>query len=429
MFTIRERGSTVKQELLAGFTTFSSMVYIIFVNPSILAETGLDFGALMVATILTTVFSCAFMAFYADQPIAIAPGMGVSAFFTFTVILQHDNPVGMGLAAVLLSAIALFVLNQLGIREKILKSIPHPLVKGTVTGIGLFLIVVGLRQIGIVSPTLDGFITFHSPLTYPALLTTIGLVVITVLINFKVRAAFLIGILINWILSLIIGLSEWKGLVAMPPSLAPNLFQVDFASILTPAFLQVFFSIFLVTLFDSSAALIVLSKMLYPAGDLPRPRRCLTPDTCGSAVGSLLGCTSMAIHLESVSGIKIGGKSGLTALVVSIGFLLCIFFYPLVHSIPHFATSPVLVVIGVIMIREMGSALWNDATDVIPMLIAAIVMPITFSIYLGFATSYVAYSLIKLITGRIGTVHYFTWGLSILFAIHLVMLWTGFLTT
>ncbi|MCI5051784.1 MAG: NCS2 family permease [Simkaniaceae bacterium] len=412
----------IKTEIIAGLTTFSSMVYIIFVNPSILQETGLDFGALMVGTILTTAFSCLFMGFYSNQPIAIAPGMGVSAFFTYTVILRHGMPVGMGLAAVFLSALILLILNLLGIRAKILNSIPRPLIKGAVVGIGLFLIMVGLKQIGIAAPSESGMLVFNSPFTLPSLLTGIGVILIGALLYFEVRAAFILGILALWAISLIFGMTEWQGLIASPPSLEPNWMRIDFGSIFTRYFPHIFFSIFLVTLFDSSAALIVLSRMLYPDGKMPNQRRCLTPDTCGSMLGSLIGVTSMAIHLESAAGIKAGGRKGLTPIIVAALFLLCLFFYPLCHSIPHFASAPVLIVIGILMIEELKGMAWGDITDVIPMLIAIFVMPITFSIYLGFALGYVSYAIMKLITWRVREIHFFTWLLALLFAIHLTLM-------
>lgn len=383
---------------------------------------GLDFGAIMVATIFITAFTTLFMGVFANLPIAIAPGMGVSAFAVYSISKSYTTSPSIILTACFMAGFILLVLNIFNIRAKILNSIPKPIFTCLIIGVGLFLIVVGLKQLGVVVLGDNNIMQLGKIHQIPFYLSIIGTFLILALLKKGFKSAFLIVIFLNWLISLALGLSTFNGIISLPPSVEPTLFLVDFSHLLSPVFYKVLLAIFLVTLFDSSAGILMLGKLLFPNGKIPQIKKALTPDTIGSMMGACLGSTSMAIHLEAASGIKVGGRTGLSSIVTALCFALCFFFYPLVASMPSFTSAPVLIAIGLLMCEEIKHLNWKDFTDFIPGIMTMVIMPITFSIYLGFAIGFVTYCVLKLITGKYKEVPMYCWILSLLFSFHLLFL-------
>ena len=409
----------IKREILAGFTTFSAMAYVIVVNPLILAVAGMDLGAVMVVTIIISAAASIAMGLFAKLPLAIAPGMGVSAYFAFTLVSKHQLDWQVGLTACFFSGVILVILNILKLRQKILLAIPPSLIKGITAGIGLFLMVVALKQLDLISLSERHIVHFHPHLSTPIAIASISFVLIELLLHFQIRSAFLIIILLNYFVALNLDLTHYQGLVALPPSIEPTLFKLSFSHFDSPLFYKAFFAIFLVTLFDSSAGLITLGRIIYPSGVIPRIQKALTPDSAGSIVGALLGTSSLAIHIESAAGIKIGGRTGLVAVIVGLCFLASLFFYPFISSIPLFATSPILVALGIYMIRELKGIDWKDLSESVPIFIILISMPLFFSIYLGFAFGFIAHVVMKTCCKQ--KTHPVCWVMALLFLVQLIL--------
>ena len=411
----------IKTEIIAGLSTFGAMAYVIVINPLILSEAGLDFGAVMIATILVSAFGSLFMGLYAKLPMAIAPGMGVSASLTFSLVLKYGLTWQEGLTACFASALVLLILNLFRIREKILLTIPTPLLKGATAGIGLFLFTVALKEIGLLKLGASKFVYITPTISHEVLITFIGAILIPILLKKGIKSAFILVMFMNYLLALFLHKTSWNGFVAFPPSLAPTLFKMSFYHLISPTFYQAFFSIFLVTLFDSTAGIMTLGRILYKDKPLPRIQRALMPDCIGSLLGGLIGSTSLAIHIESAAGIKAGGKTGLTSVVVAICFLFCIFFHPLAAAIPSFASAPVLIVLGCMMFMEARTLDWKDYSNFIPALITMITMPLTFSIYFGFAAGFISFVLLKIIAKRQKEIPPVCWIMSLLFALQIAI--------
>jgi len=421
IFDLQARGTSIKTECLAGLSTFATMVYVVAVNPSILADSGMDFGAVLVATILSTAFATAFMGLWAHFPVAIAPAMGVSAFFTYSIVVGQNRPWQAVLAVACLVALTLVIFHLFHLRRKILEKMPSSLSRGITGGIGLFLACVGLKEIGLID-TSRLFISFGHVNYLECSLLALGVFIALILMRLKIKGAFIVAILSIWALALTLGIVPWQGIVSLPPSLLPTLGAFDFSSIWSIQYLQIFFSLFLVALFDSCAGLLVLARqagLTDPAGKIMRAQRALLPDALGSLLASFLGSATLAIHLESASGIKAGGRTGLTALVVSFLFVLCLFFYPLISSIPHFASAPVLMILGGIMLREALDIPWKDLSESIPAVLATVTMPLTMSIYNGFLVGFLAYPIAKTVFGKAKDVPALLWVFFLAFALQL----------
>jgi AGZA family xanthine/uracil permease-like MFS transporter len=413
-----------KIETLAGLSTFVTMAYVLVINATILSEAGMDFGAVMVATILSTVFATLMMGLLTNFPMAIAPGMGVSAYFTFSIVLKQGKTWQQALGAVCIAALILLILNLFKVRQKILTEIPFTLRRAITAGIGLFLICIGLKQTGILMQG-KNIVVLGPFLLVESLLTLLGLAVIIVLERFRVRSAYILSILLNWGVALLLGFVKFEGIVALPPTLCPTFLKLDFSHLFQLDFLGILFSIFLVTLLDSSAGLITLAHLggfVDKRGRIVKAQRALFPDAVGSMLGAVLGTGSLAIHLESAAGIKTGGRTGFVAFVVSLCFLACLFLYPFISTIPHFASAPVLIAIGWLMFKDLFTISWKKWEEMIPALLTVIIMPLTLSIYRGFVVGFISYSLLKLLRGKIKEVHPLCWILSLLFLIHMIFL-------
>ncbi|MCH9630256.1 MAG: Adenine permease AdeQ [Chlamydiia bacterium] len=421
-FKIDEMGSSYKNEILGGLTTFSSIIYVLVVNPTILSAAGLPFGSVMVATILVTFLSTCLMGLLANYPFAIAPGLGVSAFFTYSIVLKQGIVWQNAMLAAFFVGVFLLFFTLIKLRRKILMSIPSSLFKGIACGIGLFLIFVGFEQIGMIKASHGSIIEMGDFMNIKVLIAFVSFALIIVMLYFKLQYAFIAVILANWILALILGLTTFKGVVALPPSLSQTFMKLNFSFIKEPDFFKILFSLFLIGIFDSTAGLFLLLKQSGREHDIQDQKlmeRALLPDSISSTLGPLLGTTTLAVHIESASGISAGAKTGFSSIIVALMFLLCLFFYPLFSSIPNFATTSVLMVLGCHMVMQIKSMKWNDFADVVSFFVTTITMPLTFSIYHGFAFGFISYTILKVITGKYKHIPIVCWVFSALFAVEL----------
>ncbi len=403
LFQLTAHNTTVRTEVLAGITTFLTMAYILFVNPSILGETGMDKGAIFVATCLAAAIGSAIMGLIANYPIALAPGMGLNAFFTYTVVLHMGHTWQVALGAVFISACMFFVLSIFRIREWIINSIPLELRSAIAAGIGLFLALIALKEAGIVianPATLVGM----GDLSQPApLLAILGFFIIVALEARKITGAVLIGILVTTAAGIALGVSQFGGVFSMPPSLAPTFMQLDIKGALNIGLVTVVFAFLFVDIFDNSGTLIAVAKkagLMRADGYMPKMGRALIADSSAAMVGSVLGTSTTTSYIESAAGVSAGGRTGLTAVVVAILFLLALFLSPLAGSVPAFATAPALLFVAVLMTAGLAEIDWSDITVAAPVVITALAMPLTFSIANGIAFGFIAWTVIKLLAGR-----------------------------
>ncbi|MDN6297386.1 MAG: NCS2 family permease [Halomonas sp.] len=402
-FKLTEHNTNIKTEIIAGVTTFLTMAYIIFVNPSILSEAGMDAGAVFVATCLAAAIGCLIMGILANYPIAQAPGMGLNAFFTYTVVLGMGYTWEAALGAVFFSGLCFFILGVLRVREWIINSIPLSLRLGIAAGIGLFLAMIALKNAGIVVANPATFVALGDLSQPSAIYALAGFFVITALAYLRVTGAVLIGILGVTLVATLLGHNEYGGLMSMPPSIAPTFMQMDLVGALDVAMLSVIFSFLFVDLFDTSGTLVGVAqrgKLLDEDGNLPRLGRAMVSDSTATMVGAALGTSTTTSYIESTAGIASGGRTGLTAVVVAVMFLISLFFAPLAGSIPVYATAGALLYVAVLMAGSLSHADWEDPTEAAPVLLAAIGMPLTYSVAEGIALGFISYVAIKLLSGR-----------------------------
>ncbi|MGQ9372728.1 NCS2 family permease [Acinetobacter tandoii] len=419
LFKLSENKTTFRTEVLAGVTTFLTMCYIIIVNPMILSETGMDHGAVFVATCLAAAIGCLVMGIIANYPIALAPGMGLNAYFTYSVCMGMGVPWQTALAAVFVSGLVFIAISMFKIREAIVNAIPMSLKFAIGGGIGLFLALIALKNSGIIvdnPATLVGLGDLKQP---TVLLTLFGFLMIVVLHHFKVRGSIIISILVLTAISTVMGLSEFKGVVGEIPSIAPTFLQMDFEGLFTASLVGVIFVFFLVDLFDSTGTLVGVAHRagLLQDGKLPRLKKALFADSTAIVAGAALGTSSTTPYIESSAGVAAGGRTGLTAVVVGILFILCLFLAPLAQSVPSFATAPALLFVGVLMIQGITHIEWDDITEAVPAFLTIVFMPFSYSIADGIAMGFISYALIKLCTGKASTVPYMVWIVAVLWAI------------
>jgi len=412
----------VRTENLAGVTTFLAMAYILFVNPSILGDTGMDKGAVFVATCLAAAIGSAVMGLIANYPIALAPGMGLNAFFTYTVVLHMGHTWQVALGAVFISAVMFFILSIFKIREWIINSIPLPLRSAIAAGIGLFLALIALKNASIVVADPATFVGLGDLAKPGPILATLGFFLIVALEALRVKGAVLIGILAVTIVSIIFHFSPFGGVMSMPPSLAPTFLQLDIKGALDIGLFSVIFSFLFVDLFDNSGTLIGVAKragLMGKDGYMPKMGRALIADSTAAMAGSLLGTSTTTSYIESAAGVSAGGRTGLTAVVVGILFLLALFFAPLAGSVPPYATAPALMFVAVLMMSGLAEIEWDDITVAAPVVITALAMPFTFSIANGIALGFISWTAIKLLSGKARELNPALVILSILFVIKL----------
>jgi AGZA family xanthine/uracil permease-like MFS transporter len=403
LFGLSKSGSNVRTEFVAGLTTFLTMVYIVFVNPQILGNAGMDKGAVFVATCIAAAVSTLVMALYANYPIALAPGMGLNAFFAFTVVLTMKYTWQQALAAVFCSGVIFFLISIFRIREYIINSIPKNLKFAISAGVGLFLGIIALEESKIVvgSPaTLVTLGDLHKP---EAILCLLGLVLITALNYRRIIGGTLIGILIVTAIGIPLGLAKFTGIVSAPPSLAPTFLQLDFSRITETSFLIVIFSFLFVDVFDNAGTLIGVTHragLTDADGNLPRMKQALIADSFAAMFGALIGTSTTTSYIESAAGVSAGGRTGLTALFVAIFFLAALLFAPLAGMIPAYASAAALLYVACIMARGLAEIDWDDITESAPAVVAAVSMPLTYSIATGIGLGFITYALAKLIAGK-----------------------------
>jgi len=403
MFNPSAQGSSVRTELLAGLTTYLTMAYIVVVNPGILAAAGIDHGAAFVATCLAAAIGSVAMGVLANLPIAMAPGMGLNAYFAFVVVKGMGLSWQVALGAVFLSGLLFLAVSLFRIREWLINAIPSSLKLGIGAGIGLFLGLIGLKEMGVVVDDPATLVTLGHLGTPATFLSCLGFVIIAGLAARKVTAAILIGIIATALLGIPLGLTQFQGIVSAPPSLGPTFLAMDIAGALQLGVVVVVLTFFLMDVLDNAGTLIATTQragLLNKDGTIPRLREALLADSGGAIVGAALGTSTTTSYIESAAGIQAGGRTGLTAAVVGVLFLATLFFAPLATSIPGFATAPALVFVACMMASTLREIDWNDVTDFAPAVIIALAMPLTFSIATGIGLGFITYALVKLAAGR-----------------------------
>ncbi|EIG25974.1 NCS2 family permease [Haemophilus paraphrohaemolyticus] len=427
LFALKEKGSNAKTEVIAGITTFFTMVYIVFVNPSILGIAGMDTQVVFVTTCLIAAFGTIAMGVFSNLPIALAPAMGLNAFFAFVVVQKLGYSWQVGMGAIFLGSIGLFLLTLLKIRYWFMASIPHGLRVGIGAGIGLFIALIGFKNMGIVVPNADTLVALgdlHDP---KVLLGVLGFFVIVILSAKGIHSGVLISIALITGLALIFDPAvAFHGIVSMPPSLDSVVGQVDVAGAFDLGLLGIIFSFLLVNLFDSSGTLIAVTTKAGFAdkqGRFPRMKQALFVDSTAAMAGSLMGTSAVSTYIESGSGVSVGGRTGLTAVVVGVLFLLTIFFSPLASVVPAYATAGALVFVGILMASSLIEVKWDDLTEATPAFITTAMMPFTYSITEGIAFGFISYCVMKACTGRFKEINPSVAVVSILFLIKFV--WIG----
>ncbi|GHC73672.1 NCS2 family permease [Limoniibacter endophyticus] len=419
LFQLKENGTTVRTELVAGLTTFLTMSYIIFVNPNILSTTGMDANAVFVATCLAAALGSIVMALVANWPIGMAPGMGLNAFFAFGVVAGMGFTWQQALGAVFVSGIIFLILTITGIRSWLIDGIPQALRSAIAAGIGMFLAIIALTGSGIVvdnPATLVSLGDLHQP---GPLLAIFGFFLMAVLDALRVRGAILIGILVVTILSMLLGVSQFNGVVSAPPSLAPTFLQLDIMGALGTGLIHVILVFVLVEVFDATGTLIGVGKRAGLIQDEKKSRlgRALFADSTAIVGGSLLGTSSTTAYVESAAGVQAGGRTGLTALVIAALFLCALFFSPLASAVPAHATAPALLYVATLMMRELSEIDWKDVTIAAPAALTALGMPLTYSIANGLAFGFISYVILRAATGHARSIHIATWVIAALFII------------
>ncbi|TMN89431.1 guanine permease [Pseudoalteromonas phenolica] len=420
LFSIKHQGSSVKTELIAGLTTFLTMVYIVFVNPAMLAQTGMDFGAAFVATCIAAAIGCFIMGFWANYPLALAPGMGLNAFFTYGVVLGMGYSWQSALGAVFLSGCIFLVLSLFKVREWIINAIPLVLKQAIATGIGAFLALIALKNAEIIVASPATFVQLGDITSAGPLLAILSFFVIAALMFRDVKSGVLISIFIVTITAWALGLIEYQGIISAPPSIAPTIMQLDIAGALELSMLSVVFAFLFVDLFDTSGTLVAVTQKAGLAdeqGRMPRLGRALSADSTATIAGSMLGTSTTTSYIESVSGVSVGGRTGLTAVVVGVCFLLMTFFAPLAKMIPAYATAGAILYVAVLMLQNLKLVNWDDMTDAIPVSVVLLMTPLTFSIAHGIALGFIAYTAVKLVCGKKDEITISVWVLTVLFLV------------
>jgi len=420
LFRLSERGTDPRTEMLAGLSTFLTMAYIVVVNPSIMTAAGIDAGAAFVATCLAAAIGSMLMGVIANFPIALAPGMGLNAYFAFAVVQGMGVPWQVALGAVFLSGLLFFAVSIFRIREWLVNGIPLSLKFGIAAGIGFFLGLIGLRGMGLVvahPATLVGL----GPLGVTnTLLSCAGFLIIAGLSARGVPGAIVIGIIATALAGIPFGQTTFQGIASLPPSLAPTFLQLDIAGAIGLGITGIVFTFFIVDLLDNTGTLIGTvhrAGLMRKDGTVPNLGRALVADSTGAMMGAVLGTSTTVSYIESAAGIQAGGRTGLTAVTVGVLFLLALFLAPLATSIPGFATAPALVFVACLMAKALAELHWDDPTDYMPAIVTAIAMPFTFSIATGIGLGFITYAGVKTLAGRPAEVHGAVWliaGLSVI---------------
>ena len=425
LFGVSKAGSSIRIELLAGLATFLTMAYITVVNPSILSTegTGMEFGAVFTATIIAAVVGTLIMGLWANWPVALAPGMGLNAYFTYTVIFADGYSYQQALTAVFVAGVVFIILSVSPARKYIINSIPKSMKLGIGAGIGLFLAIIGLSNAGIIVDNPATLVGLGDVASLPVLLAGLGFIIMAVLSYRKIPGAIVIGILVIAIIAWIIGETELQG-VAGSVNNPSHAFQLDFSVIATAGFIGVAFAFLFVDFLDTAGTLTSIANLtgrVGEDGEVEDIDRTLLADSSATVVGALAGTSNTTSYIESGAGIKEGGRTGLTAVTVAVLFAACLFFAPLAQSVPAFATAPALIFIATYFLRNIKDIDWDDVSEYVPAALAAIIMPLTFSIAYGIAIGFVSYVLIKALSGKGRSLNYASIGLAVVSALFFVV--------
>jgi AGZA family xanthine/uracil permease-like MFS transporter len=428
LFNLKEHNTDTRTEIMAGITTFMTMSYIIFVQPAVLGAAGMDPGAVMVATCISAALGTVLMGLMTNYPIALAPGMGENFYFTYIVVLTLGYSWQITLGAVFISGVAFILLSTVGLREKLITILPGCLKNSIPVGIGLLIALVGLEWSGIVVGHPVTYVTLGDITSTPTLLSILGLLVMAILFALRIKGAILIGFLVTAVSGMIIGLIEFKGVFAAPPSLDATLFKLEIPDVFAnPELLTVIFIFLFLDLFDTVGTLIGVSEPagLMKNGKLPKARQALLSDAISTTAGALLGTSTVTAYIESTTGISAGGKTGLTSIVVALLFILAIFINPIVQMIGaghvvggitlYPVIAPALIIIGVMMFKNIVNIDWEDYTESVPAFLTLLMMPLAFSITEGISFGVISYVLLKVVSGKGRKIHWLLYLIAILF--------------
>ena len=424
-FHLSEHGSDFRTELQAGLTTFLTMAYIAFVNPQILADAGMPFDAVFVATCLAAALSTLVMGLYANYPVALAPGMGLNAFFSYVVVLELGYHWEVALGAVFVAGVLFVVLSLLPVRRWIIDAIPFGLKMGISAGIGLFLGIIALKNAGVITANPVTLVASGDLLDAAPLLSLLGFCAIVALAARRIPGATIIGVLGVTAMGIVLGVSEWQGLVSAPPDPMPTLLALDIVGALQVGMVSVILTFLIVDLFDTTGTLIGVAKqanLLDADGRLPRIKRAVLADSTGTVAGAMLGTSPVTSYIESGAGTGAGGRTGLTAVVVAGLFVACLFFAPLAQSIPAYATAPAILYVACLMARALADIDWAEATESAPAVVTAIAIPLTFSIADGIGIGVLVYLTAKVLAGRFRDCSPAMIAVAVLFAAKFAML-------
>ena len=424
-FQLELNNTSIKQEFIAGFTTFVTMAYIIFVNPQMMAASGMDHGASFVGTCIAAAIACFAMGFYSNWPVGLAPGMGLNAFFTYTVVGEMGYSWQVALGAVFLAGILFVIISVTPLRQWMLNSIPINLRIAMGAGVGLFVGFIGLKTGGIIIQNEATFLSLGDFKNIKTFLSALGFILILILAIRKVTGAIIIGVLTITVLGLLIGLIEFNGFVSAPPDIRPTLMKLDILGALDISMISIIISFLFVNLFDTAGTLLGVASranLLDDSGKIKNLDKALKADSTASVAGSFFGCSPVTSYVESSAGVEAGGRTGLTAITVGGFFLIAIFFSPIASMVPSYATAGALVYVAILMLGGMERLDWSNNTELLPALIMIIMIPLTFSIANGIAIGFISYVVLKFATGNKSDISYGVWFLFIIFLSKFILL-------
>ena len=418
LFKLKESNTNIQTELLAGFTTFITMAYIIFVNPQMMSATGMDLGASFVGTCVAAAIACIAMGFYSNWPIGLAPGMGLNAFFTYTVVGEMGYTWEIALGAVFLAGILFWIMSVTPIRQWMLESIPMNLRIAMGSGVGLFIGFIGLKNGGIIVSNDATLISIGDLLKVETLLAMLGFLLIAILAVRKIPGAILIGVMMVTLISIFVGIIQFQGLISYPPAFMPVFMKLDILGALDLAMISVIMSFLFVNLFDTAGTLLGVAnqaKLVDEDGNIHNLDKALKADSSSSAFGAFLGCAPVTSYVESSAGVEAGGRTGLTAVTVGFLFLIAVFFSPLASIIPAHATAGALIYVAILMMSGMEKLNWSDSSELLPALIIIVMIPLTFSIANGIALGFISYVVLKIASGQFKKISSGAWFLTMIF--------------
>ena len=418
LFKLKESNTNIQTELLAGFTTFITMAYIIFVNPQMMSSTGMDLGASFVGTCVAAAIACIAMGFYSNWPIGLAPGMGLNAFFTYTVVGEMGYTWEIALGAVFLAGILFWIMSVTPIRQWMLESIPMNLRIAMGSGVGLFIGFIGLKNGGIIVSNDATLISIGDLLKVETLLAMLGFLLIAILAVRRIPGAILIGVMMVTLISIFVGIIQFQGLISYPPAFMPVFMKLDILGALDLAMISVIMSFLFVNLFDTAGTLLGVAnqaKLVDEDGNIHNLDKALKADSSSSAFGAFLGCAPVTSYVESSAGVEAGGRTGLTAVTVGFLFLIAVFFSPLASIIPAHATAGALIYVAILMMSGMEKLNWSDSSELLPALIIIVMIPLTFSIANGIALGFISYVVLKIASGQFKKISSGAWFLTMIF--------------